>query len=115
MDKKLLEIYVKWEEELEVDEWYFSNSFDSITKGMSREEAFNYIPNVIEMLLKLDNDYLVWQTLYFLIQLYGLADTTQIHPFQETKWSMLTKHIQKYADSYATPFGELKRNLRIRK
>jgi hypothetical protein len=56
MDKKLLEIYVKWEDELEVDEWYFSNSFDSITKGMSREEAFNYIPNVIEMLLKLDND-----------------------------------------------------------
>lgn len=114
MDKKLLGIYVEWEVKLEVDEWYFSNSFESITKGMSSEEAFNYIPNIIEMLLKLEDDYLVWETLYFLIQLYGLADTTQIHPFQETKWSMLTKHIKKYADSYATPLWELKRNLRIR-
>ena len=47
---------MKWEDKLDKDEWYFSNSFESITKEMSPEEAFNYIPNVIEVLLKLDDD-----------------------------------------------------------
>ncbi len=70
MDKRLLEIYVDWEDKLDQDEWYFSNAFESITKGMSPEEAFNYIPNVIEMLIKLDDDFLIWETLYFLIELY---------------------------------------------
>lgn len=36
-DKRLLEIFVGWEEKLDNDEWYFSNSFESITKGMSPE------------------------------------------------------------------------------
>lgn len=112
-DKRLLDIYMEWEDKLDGDEWYFSNSFESITKGMSPEEAFNYIPYVIEVLFKLDDDFLVWETLYFLNELYSLADTTQIHPFLESNWSLLNKHIKKYEDSYATPFKELKRHLRI--
>ncbi|MFS0603199.1 ABC transporter [Peribacillus frigoritolerans] len=112
-DKRLLDIYMEWEDKLDDDEWYFSNSFESITKDMSPEEAFNYIPNVIEVLFKLDDDFLVWETLYFLIELYSLADTTQIHPFLERNWSVLKKHIKKYEDSYTTPFKELKSHLRI--
>ncbi|SEB93225.1 hypothetical protein SAMN05443246_2391 [Paenibacillus sp. GP183] len=112
-DKSLLDIYFDWEDKLDNDEWYFSNSFESITKDMSSEEAFNYIPNVIEMLFKLDDDFLIWETLYFLIELYNIANTTQIHPFLERNWSLLKIHIKKYDDSYATPFKELKRHLRI--
>ncbi|WP_042221806.1 hypothetical protein [Oceanobacillus manasiensis] len=115
MDKRLLEVYEEWQDRLDKDEWYFSNSFESITKEMTSEEAFNYIPNVIEMLFKLDDDYLVWETLYFLIELYGIADTTQIHPSHESNWSVLTNHIKKFKDSYATPFKELNYHLRIRK
>ncbi|MDQ0971455.1 hypothetical protein QFZ31_001333 [Neobacillus niacini] len=114
MDDRLLEIYEEWEDKLDKDEWYFSNSFESITKGMSPEEAFNYIPNVIEVLLKLDNDFLLWETLYFLIELYSLAGTTQIHPLLESNWSKLIQHIKKYEDSYATPFKELVRQLRLK-
>ena len=94
MDSKLLEIYVGWEDKLSNDEWYFSNGFETITEGMSPEEAFNYIPNVIEVLFKLDDDFLVWVTLYFLIELYGLANTTQIHPYLEGNWSVLLQHIK---------------------
>ncbi|MFJ8235525.1 ABC transporter [Ureibacillus sp. NPDC094379] len=96
-----------------MDEWYFSNSFESITKGMTSEEAFNYLPQVIEMLFKLDEDYLIWETLYFLMDLYTIADTTQVHPFLERNWFELTNHIKRFNDSYATPFRELKRHLRI--
>lgn len=113
MDNRLIEIYVEWSDKLNKDEWYFSNSFESITFGMTPEEAFNYIPNVIEVLLKLEDDLLVWETLYFLIELYNLADTTQIHPSLERNWFMLTQHIKNYKDSYNTPFKELKIHLRI--
>lgn len=81
---------------------------------MSPEEAFNYIPNVIEVLFKLDDDFLVRVTLYFLIELYGLANTTQIQPYLEGNWSVLLQHIKKFEDSYATPFKELMRELRIK-
>ncbi|MFF2288692.1 ABC transporter [Peribacillus butanolivorans] len=113
-DSRLLEIYVGWEDKLDNDEWYFSNSFESITKGMSPEEAFNYVPNVIEVLLTLDNDFLVWETLYFLSELYSIADTTQIHPHHESNWSVLTEHIKKYEDSFATPFKVLMSQLRTK-
>jgi hypothetical protein len=113
-DSRLLEIYVGWEDKLDNDEWYFSNSFESITNGMSPEEAFNYIPNVIEALVNLDDDFLLWETLYFLMELYSLADTTQIHPYLESNWSVLKQHIKEYEDSYATPFKVLMEQLRTK-
>ncbi|MNV67784.1 hypothetical protein D3C71_1605980 [compost metagenome] len=112
-DKGLVDVYIDWEDKLNDDEWYFSNSFESISKEMSSEQAFNYIPNVIEMLFKLNHDYLIWETLYFLYKLYRIANSSEIHPFLEKNWSLLKLHIEKY-DSYATPFMELKRHLRIR-
>lgn len=112
-DIRLLEIYEEWQDKLEKNEWYFSISFESITKGMTSEEAYNYLPKVIELLFKLDEDYLIWEALYFLIELYSIADTTQIHPFLEINWSELTNHIKKFNDSYAIPFKVLKNHLRI--
>ncbi|MGX9134812.1 ABC transporter [Rummeliibacillus sp. JY-2-4R] len=112
-DKRLFAIYVDWEDKLDQDEWYFSNAFESITNGMTPEEAFNYIPNVIKMLINLNDDFLIWETLYFLIKLYTLADTTQIHPFLNENWSILSNHMKKFKDSYTTPFKDLKRHLRI--
>lgn len=41
---------------------------------MSSEEAFNYIPNMIEVLFKLDEDSLVGETLYFLMELYSIFE-----------------------------------------
>ncbi|MFC4322015.1 ABC transporter [Litchfieldia salsa] len=114
-DKKLIEIYDNWQEKLDADEWYFSNAFESISKDMSSESAFNYIPEVIYILLNLYEDYLIWETLYFLIDLYRIAETTEIHPTLDKNWSALREHIQKYEDSYSTPYQELKRFLRIKK
>lgn len=109
-----MKIYNKWEEKFDADEWYFSNAFETISKDMSSESAFNYIPEVINMLLELDKDYLIWETLYFLIDLYRIADTTEIHPVLEENWSALREHIQNYEDSYSTPYQELKRFLRVK-
>lgn len=80
---------------------------------MSPVEAFNYIPNVIKLLFYLD-DFSLWETLYCLIDLYSLADTTQIHPYLEDNWSALKQHIVKHKDSYAIPYKVLMRQLRIK-
>jgi hypothetical protein len=114
-DKKLLEVYNEWEDKLDADEWYFSNAFEEISRDMSSESAFNYIPEVIYMLLDLEEDYLIWETLYFLIDLYRIAETTEIHPILEKNWSALREHIKQYEDSYSTPYQELKRFLRVKR
>ena len=112
-DKKLIQIYDNWQDKLDADEWYFSNSFESISKDMSSDVAFNYIPEVVNELLELDEDFLIWETLYFLMDLYRIADTTELHPALEKNWSVLREHIQKYKDSYSTPYQELRRLLRV--
>jgi hypothetical protein len=114
MNRNLLEIYNKWEEKLNADEWYFSNAFEAISKNMSSESAFNFIPEVVHMLLELEEDYLIWETLYFLMDLYRIAETTEVHPILVQNWFALREHIQKYEDSYSTPYQELKRLLRVK-
>lgn len=41
----------------------------------------------------LDDDFLIWETLNFLIEQYHIAKTTQIHPFLESNLSLINKHI----------------------
>ncbi|MBO8173302.1 MAG: ABC transporter [Bacillaceae bacterium] len=114
-DKKLTEVYDNWQDKLDADEWYFSNVFESISGNMSSDTAFNYIPEDIYILLELDEDYLIYETLYFLIDLYRIANTSEIHPKLEENWDALRQHIKMYKDSYSTPYQELKRLLRISK
>ncbi|SEB57735.1 hypothetical protein SAMN05443246_1158 [Paenibacillus sp. GP183] len=72
MDQRLVDIYVNWQVRLDEDEWYFAKAFEAITNGLSAEEAFNYIPNAVRMILLLQDDFLIWNTLYFLIRLYSI-------------------------------------------
>ncbi|MFM1654566.1 ABC transporter [Brevibacillus sp. B_LB10_24] len=115
IDKALIQVYVDWQEKLDNNEWYFSEAFESIIKDMSSEEAFAYIPNIVRMLLLLEDEFLIWNTLYFLLTVYSISDTTEIHPELRSNWQALTKHISKYPDVYKTAFQELRRNLRFLK
>lgn len=113
IDKALTQVYADWQEKLDNDEWYFDNAFEMIVKDMNSEEVFAYIPNVVQMLLQLEDEFLIWETLYFLRHVYGIANTTELHPELRNNWDALTKHISKYPDPYKTPFQELKRDLRL--
>ncbi|MCO7125905.1 ABC transporter [Sporolactobacillus shoreicorticis] len=110
--KELLDIYDDWQSKLEKNEWYFSDAFDHITKNMTSYEAFSYIPNVVNALLELRDETLIWETLDLLGELYTISDTTEVHPVLNAKWSLLENHIRHYKEAYATPFQELKRMLR---
>ena len=115
IDKALAQVYLDWQEKLDNNEWYFSNVFDSIVKDMDPEQAFAYIPNVVQMLLQLDDELLIWETMYFLLQVYEIANTTETHPELSENWEALTQRISKYPDVYKTPFQELQRDLRLPK
>lgn len=80
---------------------------------MSAEEAFNYIPTVIQTILVLHHDFLIWNALYFLMSLYSIANTTEIHSELKRNWRELSNHFSNYSDSYKIPFQELKIYLRI--
>jgi len=114
MKQELSDIYVNWQDKLQEDEWYFSNAFDDIERGMSAGEAFDYIPVIIKQILILNNDFLVWNTLYFLLSIYSTAKTTEIHSELKKNWLTLSEHISDYEDSFEKPFQELKRYLRIK-
>lgn len=108
MDQKLTEIFVNWKVKLDRNEWYFIEAFDSISNELTSEEAYNYIPNVISILFTLEDDFLIWNSLYFLIHLYNIAKTTEIHIELYNNWKPLTEHISSYHESYNTPFQGLK-------
>ncbi|MCD7034539.1 ABC transporter [Metabacillus sp. GX 13764] len=113
MKDALSQVYDHWEEKMDNNEWYFSDAFDDIVKDMTPEDAFAYIPNVLGMLLRIEEEFLIWETLYFLLQVYAIADTTEIHPELKSSWDALEKHISCYPEAYGTPFQELKRDLRL--
>ena len=115
IDNALTQVYLDWQEKLDNNEWYFSNAFDSIVKDMDPEQAFAYIPNVVQMLLQLEGEFLIWETMYFLLQVYEIANTTEIHPELSNNWEALTQRISEYPDVYKTPFQELKKDLRLPK
>ncbi|MGG3664827.1 hypothetical protein [Bacillus gobiensis] len=53
MEKELLSIFEDWENKLDKDERYFSNSYEKLIYGLSSETAFNHIPDVLKVLLML--------------------------------------------------------------
>jgi hypothetical protein len=80
---------------------------------MTSPEAFSYIPEVVHAILELKDEMLIWETLFFLIELYTLADTTEVHPILKKNWQQLERHISNYDEVKKTPFRELKRQLRL--
>ena len=112
-DETLNRVYINWQEKLDNNEWYFHDAFNSLVKDMNSEQAFAYIPNIIQMLLQLEEEYLIWETIYFLLQVYGIANTTEIHPELKNNWKSLAQHISNFPDAYEIPFKELVRDLRF--
>ncbi|WLR42524.1 ABC transporter [Bacillus carboniphilus] len=107
-------IFRNWEDKLDKDEWYFSNSFEKITEGMRMEEAFNYIPSVINELLQLESPYLIGETLDLLHSVYSIANTTEIHSELKNKIVNIDQLVCEYGDEYSkNSLSEFKQSIRL--
>ncbi|GIP61898.1 MULTISPECIES: hypothetical protein [Virgibacillus] len=114
MEQKLLNIFENWEAELDQNEWYFRESFEELTEGLSAEEAFNAIPKICSVILKLNNSFLIGETIDFLHEIYNVADTTEIHSFLHEHLDEIQKHINQYSDDFGkNAFNGFKELIRL--
>lgn len=109
-----MRVFDDWETELDKNEWYFTDCYEELTKGLSSSDAFAAIPDIIDVLLTIKETYLLNETLDFLRIVYNVADTTEIHPILLEQWENITRHIQWFDDSYSNSvWKELQYMLRI--
>ncbi|WP_052504524.1 hypothetical protein [Rossellomorea aquimaris] len=112
--KPLHEIFINWQEKLDHDEWYFSQSFEEITANMTSEEAFQYIPVVIQEFKKLRNAFLIGEMVDFLHTVYEIANTTEVHPTLVQEQENIEKIILEFGDDYSLQaYNEFKKSLRL--
>ncbi|MGM0829040.1 MAG: ABC transporter [Bacillota bacterium] len=110
--KPLQDLFNHWQEKLDQDEWYFSRSFDEIITSMTSEEAFQYIPVVIQELAKCKNAFLIGEMVDFL-HIYEVANTTEINPILIQEKDNIEGVIRKFGDEYSQEaFSEFKKSMR---
>ncbi|MFS0562077.1 hypothetical protein AB1K91_15175 [Terribacillus sp. 179-K 1B1 HS] len=98
MKQALWKMFVNWEEELDQNEWYFSDCYEELTRNLSSSDAFEAIPDIIFVLLAVKDTYLVSETLDFLDTVYNIANTTEIHPLLREEWRNINQHIHRLGD-----------------
>ncbi|MFB1100523.1 ABC transporter [Terribacillus sp. JSM ZJ617] len=114
MEKELLQIFDNWEEKLDQDEWYFRNSYEELLDGLSAESAYNSIPGVVNVLLKMQDSYLLNESIDFLDELYNYADTTEIHSYLKDNLSSIEEHVSRFGDDYSkSSLAKFKSTIRL--
>lgn len=106
--KKINKSLNNWEEELNKDEWYFSNLRDEILQEITPEEAFNYIPDVVKICLELKDKYLVGEIFEILLDLVKRTNTTEIPSYLEKNWEALINYVSSIGDYNKRKTKELK-------
>ncbi|QXE02429.1 ABC transporter [Terribacillus sp. DMT04] len=114
MKDRLWKIYENWEIELDKNEWYFSDCYDELTENLSSSDAYDAIPAVLDVLLHVKDTYLVNETLDFLLIIYNIADTTEVHPILLAEWHEINRKLEQMGDSFSvSAWDELRQMLRI--
>jgi hypothetical protein len=114
MDNLLWNIYANWESELDKNEWYFSDCFDTLAASLSSSDAFDAIPAVLDVLLHVKETYLLNETLEFLLIIYNTANTTELHPALLATCREIHCKLEQLGDSYSkSAWNELKQMLRV--
>ncbi|WP_058306352.1 hypothetical protein [Gracilibacillus massiliensis] len=114
MEAIIIKIFEDWEKKLESDEWYFQNAYERITDKLTSEEAYNTIPDIVNVLLRMENSFLISETIEILLGIYNISNTTEIHPYFKENKLKIEEHLHNFADHEAISlYNELKIFLRI--
>lgn len=98
-----------WEAKLQEDEWYFSNLREKITSHLRPDEAFVLTSEAVDLVLKQSDDFLCLESFILLLELVGVADTTELNPHLEAKWDDLCGHVAKFGSYHKEQVLELER------
>ncbi|PGK51669.1 hypothetical protein CN918_28145 [Priestia megaterium] len=112
-DEFFQNIYLNWQEKVKGNKWYFRDSFQSLLLSMSHKKAEELIPTVVTKILEEQNDYPVWETLIFLVDLHVHTKRLTMHPELNAQWTALSQHVSQFAISSGAPFKKLKNHFGV--
>jgi hypothetical protein len=87
-----------WQTKLQADEWYFANLRSGLVTSVSATEAFENIGGVVELVLRLRDEYLCSEAADLLLDLVRHSETTQVHPILEQNWERLIAHVSSFGE-----------------
>ena len=88
---------------LATDEWFFSKFRERIVKPLTPSEAFDLIPQAVDLVMREDD--LRIECFELLMDLARHSGTTEMPQALATQWTKLISHIKAYGD-----YGELRAN-----
>ncbi len=100
---------VNWQSKLQEDEWFFAELIEDLTSNLQSYEAFDLIPEAVDLILQQSDGFLCRECLELLLELSRIADTTEIHPSLDSKWEQVCNHVSQFGDYHKRRVGELKR------
>ena len=112
LKERFTEYTKNWQDKLNEDEWYFCKFRDEFTKDLMPHEAFDLIPDVIELLFNQSDEYLVNEVVELLLTLIRLADTTEIRPTLAKHWNQIVELLSSSMVYNKNRLAELKKLLR---
>ncbi len=68
---------INWKSKLQKDEWFFSRVNDLIINGMTSDEAFQFIPQLLDYVLMEKEEFVRTQALLLLLSVIRVSDTTE--------------------------------------
>lgn len=108
--KEEFNLHIKdWQTKLNEDEWFFARLHEHLTKGLNPEDAFNHIPDVVDLVMEKSDQYLCLESFELLITLARISNTAEVHPKLENNWDKLIKHVSSFGVYHRTRTIELSR------
>ncbi len=87
---------VGWETKLQEDEWFFATLRRELTADLQPNEAFNAIPDAVELTLEQADRFLCYECFELLLSLAHVSDTTEVHQVLNDKWEQLCSHMSQF-------------------
>ncbi len=85
--------YIKdWQNKLEQNEWYFTNYINEKIEPLSSEQAFEIIPDAVDLIIAQKDPFLIGECLYLLNSITVKSNTTEMHPYLLNKWADLDNY-----------------------
>ena len=97
-----------WQEKLQNDEWYFVRLREDLTKKFSPDELFSAIDDVVDLVLKQKDEFLIHETFLLLFDMYRKIDTTERTFKLSNSWTRLKQHME-LNDTLIHQFHEFER------
>lgn len=105
--------FTNWQEKLQDNEWYFCDCRKEAICNLEPSAAYNLIPEVIDLILEQNEAYIIIECFQLLLEVYRIANTTELHPYLLKNMRSLSYHVESTGEYGKSKVAELKSWLRL--